>query len=88
MILSFSKVLGNGELLEFDAPNVLLSNFNSHFASLVAQTGPAEAEHLRTLAGASSIAMKVKHQEFNSNNELPEENEESDPLLSSHRKRQ
>ncbi|CAF4171689.1 unnamed protein product, partial [Rotaria sordida] len=41
-------VLGNGELLEFDSPKVLLSNSTSHFTLLVEQTGVAEAEYLRT----------------------------------------
>jgi hypothetical protein len=80
------KILGNGELLEFDAPNVLLSNPTSHFASLVEQTGPTEAEHLRTLANVSSAVMKVKHQRFNCDDESQEENTESDPFLSSHSK--
>ncbi len=73
-------VLGNGELLEFDAPSVLLSNPNSHFTSLVEQTGAAEAEHLRTLA------KKVKHPTFNSDDELLEKDNENDPLISSHEK--
>jgi ABC-type proline/glycine betaine transport system ATPase subunit len=85
-LVSFLKVLGHGELLEFDAPNVLLSNPNSHFTSLVEQTGAAEAEHLRTLASVSSTDMKVEHQTFNSADELLEENNEHDPLLSSHEK--
>ncbi len=73
-------VLGNGELLEFDAPNVLLSNPNSHFTSLVEQAGAGEAEHLRTLA------KKAKHPIFNSDDELLEKDNENDPLLSSHEK--
>ena len=44
------KVLGNGEVFEFDTPSVLLSNPNSYFVSMVEQTGPAEAEYLRNLA--------------------------------------
>jgi hypothetical protein len=82
------KVLGNGELLEFDAPNVLLSNPDSHFTALVEQAGPAEAEYLRTLANASSTAVKIKPQNFNSENEQLEENTENDPLLSPHIKMQ
>jgi ABC-type multidrug transport system fused ATPase/permease subunit len=48
------KVLGNGELLEFDTPHVLLSNPTSHFALLVEETGSAEAENLRILAHTKS----------------------------------
>ncbi|CAF4336430.1 unnamed protein product, partial [Rotaria sordida] len=46
-------VLSNGMLVEFDSPQVLLSNANSHFTLLVEQTGAAEAEYLRTLANSS-----------------------------------
>ncbi len=46
----YLKVLGNGEVLEFDSPYALLSYSNSHFTSLVDQIGSAEAEHLRSLA--------------------------------------
>ncbi|CAF1384435.1 unnamed protein product [Rotaria sordida] len=45
-------VLSNGMLVEFDSPQVLLSNANSYFTSLVEQTGAAEAEYLRTLANS------------------------------------
>ena len=44
------QVLGNGKLLEFDAPDVLLSDSESEFSTLVKQTGVAEAEHIRALA--------------------------------------
>ena len=72
-------------MLEFDAPNILLSDSNSQFASLLKQTGPAEAEYLRTLVDvASSISVKLEHERFNPINELPVENTESDALLSSH----
>ena len=67
---------------------MLLSNPNSHFTSLVEQTGPAEAEHLRNLANASSIVMKIPYENINTDNELLEENNENDPLLSSERKKQ
>ncbi|CAF3686749.1 unnamed protein product [Rotaria sordida] len=69
-------VLGNGELLEFDSPKVLLSNSTSHFASLVEQTGVAEAEYLRTLANMKSTK---------DNHDLDQEplpnGKETDPLL-------
>ncbi|UJR34945.1 hypothetical protein I4U23_027723 [Adineta vaga] len=47
-------VLNNGELLEFDSPNALLSNPTSHFTSLVEQAGTTEAEHLRMLVNVVS----------------------------------
>ncbi|CAF4400641.1 unnamed protein product, partial [Adineta steineri] len=46
-------VLSNGMLVEFDSPQVLLSNTNSQFTLLVEQAGIAEAEYLRTLANSS-----------------------------------
>ncbi|CAF4743672.1 unnamed protein product [Rotaria sp. Silwood1] len=69
-------VLGNGELLEFDSPKILLSNPNSHFASLVEQAGVAEAEHLRTLAN-----MKSTKDNHNLDQELLLDSKETDPLL-------
>ena len=48
--LCMLQVLGNGKLLEFDAPDVLLSDSESEFSTLVKQTGVAEAEHIRALA--------------------------------------
>jgi hypothetical protein len=48
-------VFSDGKLVEFDKPEVLLSNGDSHFASLVEQTGSAEAEHLHTLAKQKRI---------------------------------
>ena len=43
-------MLDRGEMVEFDAGGVLLSNRNSHLSALVAQTGAAEAGYLRSLA--------------------------------------
>jgi len=43
-------VLSDGRLVEFDKPGVLLCNDHSYFASLVEQTGAAEAEYLHKLA--------------------------------------
>ncbi len=85
-MMYFSQVLGNGELLEFDAPTVLLSNPTSQFALLVEQTGPGEAEYLRTLANAATTSAKVKRDQVSFSNDLPESNNENDPLLSSHNK--
>ena len=67
---------------------MLLSDTTSHFASLVQQAGPAEAEYLRNLANASSTAVKTGQQRINPEDELPEDDKENDPLLSSHRKMQ
>lgn len=55
------KVLGHGELLEFDTPVVLLSNPTSHFTSLVEQSEPAEAKHLRALANTKSPQQNIDH---------------------------
>jgi hypothetical protein len=51
-------VLGGGRVLEFDVPEVLLSNDASEFSLLVNQTGEAEAEHLRMLA--SNVGAKTR----------------------------
>jgi len=73
--------LGNGEILEFDTPSILLSNENSYFVSLVEQTGPAEAEYLRTLANRIDSKMKPKTQETMVDDELIPSINENDPLL-------
>lgn len=44
------KVLDRGHLIEFDRPEILLSNPNSQLTFLVEQTGPVEAEYLRNVA--------------------------------------
>ncbi len=75
------KVLGNGEVLEFDSPSALLSNGNSYFVSLVDQTGPAEAEYLRTLANRIDLKVKTKKQERIVDDELISSVNENDPLL-------
>jgi ATP-binding cassette subfamily C (CFTR/MRP) protein 1 len=76
-------VLGNGELLEFDSPHVLLSQYESQFSSLVEQTGVAEAKHLRMLANVASRKLKSKEQKLNdySNAALPPKCGEYDPLI-------
>ncbi len=76
-------MLGNGELLEFDSPNALLSDSESHFSSLVQQTGPREATHLRMLAKNASSKMKSTDQKLNDNKEddLSSDMTEQDPLI-------
>lgn len=55
------QVLNNGEMLEFERPAVLLSNPKSYFVALVEQTGPAEAEYLRTLARRINTTRKEEN---------------------------
>ncbi len=55
------KVLGNGTLLEFDAPIALLSNPTSHLTSLVEPSGTIEAKHLRALANAKLLQKILDH---------------------------
>jgi hypothetical protein len=76
-------VLGNGELLGFDSPDVLLSDSESQFASLVDQTGAGEAEHLRMLANAASKKVKLTDEPLgdHQDDELTLEAEENDPLI-------
>ena len=72
------QVLGNGEILEFDRPTVLLSNPKSYFVSLVEQTGSAEAEYLRVLAHQIDTRMNAKPIDDD-----PSMMSENDPLLPS-----
>ena len=76
-------MLGNGELLEFGSPHVLLSDYQTQFASLVEQTGTAEAEYLRILANAASMKVKSNEQKLDDdeNDELPPDSGENDPLI-------
>ncbi len=71
-------MLGHGEVLEFDTPSILLSNSNSYFVSLVEQTGPAEAEYLRTLA--NRLNSRRKEKKLIDEESIPSGNE-NDPLL-------
>ena len=73
------KVLGHGEVLEFDTPTALLSNRNSYFVSLVEQTGSGEAEYLRTLAKLMNAKIKDKKEEKIANEELISSENENDP---------
>lgn len=44
-------VMHQGQVAEYDTPRNLLGNPNSVFSSMVAETGPQNASHLRALAG-------------------------------------
>ncbi len=77
----YLKVLGHGEVLEFDTPSVLLSNADSYFVSLVEQTGPAETEYLRTLANRLSSRTTEKKREATIDEEPTPSGNENDPLL-------
>ncbi|CAF4061065.1 unnamed protein product [Rotaria sp. Silwood2] len=74
-------VLSNGELVEFDTPFVLLSNSNSYLASLVEQTGPAQAEYLRTLVNRMNQKIILTKKQPFDDDELTSEVNENDPLL-------
>ncbi|CAF4095187.1 unnamed protein product, partial [Rotaria magnacalcarata] len=74
-------VLSHGKLLEFDSPYALLHNSESEFTSLIDQTGAAESDHLRELAHLSALKANFKNQNFNDNNDLPSEEEETDLLM-------
>ena len=76
-------MLGNGEVLEFDTPDALLTNPQSYFTSLVEQTGLAESEHLRTLATSVASTVRLRRKPINLNDNSPTENVETDPLLHS-----
>ncbi len=76
-------MLGNGELLEFDSPDALLSNSGSQFALLVEQTGAVAAEHLRLLASVASSKVKSTDQKLanNKDDDLRLDDGENDPLI-------
>ncbi len=76
-------MLGNGELLEFDSPDALLSNSESQFTLLVEQTGAVETEHLRLLASVASSKVKLTDQKLadSKNDDLRSDGEENDPLI-------
>ncbi|CAF4155270.1 unnamed protein product [Rotaria sordida] len=76
-------VLSNGRLVEFDSPQVLLSNDYSHFSLLVEQTGIGEAEYLRTLANSSESYTRRKQDIYNLDDEPALETTEMDPLVPS-----
>lgn len=51
--------------MEFDSPQILLTNSESQFASLVEQTGAAEAEYLRAMANVPSSKLESNNQQVN-----------------------
>jgi hypothetical protein len=76
-------VLSDGKVVEFDVPEVLLSNGQSYFASLVEQAGAAEAEYLRSLANSSEANTRRREEIYVADEELGEEINETDPLVPS-----
>ncbi|KAF9090660.1 hypothetical protein BGX29_011350 [Mortierella sp. GBA35] len=52
-IIDYDRILvmHQGQVAEYDTPRNLLSNLDSVFSSMVAETGAQNATHLRTLAG-------------------------------------
>jgi len=76
-------VLSDGRLVEFDTPEVLLSNSHSYFASMVEQTGAAEAEYLRTLAKPIQSDTRRRREICISDEESTPETNETDPLVPS-----
>ena len=68
-------------MIELDSPEVLLSNNHSDFASLVEQTGAAEAEYLRTLAKSTESYTKQRRDVYTLNEEPVLESNETDPLV-------
>jgi hypothetical protein len=76
-------VLSDGKLVEFNTPEVLLSNNHSYFASLVEQTGAVEAEYLRTLAKPTRYNTKRRREICMSDEESAPETNETDPLVPS-----
>ncbi|CAF2833335.1 unnamed protein product, partial [Rotaria sp. Silwood2] len=76
-------VLSYGKLVEFDSPQVLLSNNYSHFSLLVEQTGIAEAEYLRTLANPAESYRRRVREIYNLDDEPILETNEMDPLVPS-----
>lgn len=74
-------MFGNGELIEFDTLQALLSNPDSHFISLLEQTGPAKADYLRTLENAAAAKMKLKEQKIATGEELPLDSNEKNTRI-------
>jgi hypothetical protein len=72
-------VLGGGRVLEFDTPEVLLSNGRSHFSSLVEQSGVGEAEHLRMLV--RNMETRRRTEGVILNEMTKEDSNETDPLM-------
>jgi hypothetical protein len=75
--------LGDGRVLEFESPDVLLSNDESELSLLVKQTGSAEAEHLRMMANSTlRNGLNVEeHTHIDTNDEMPYDAAETDRLL-------
>jgi hypothetical protein len=75
--------LGDGRVLEFESPDVLLSNDESELSLLVKQTGSAEAEHLRMMARLAADRVFTSTHTFSiaEDDQLVKDAEEQDPLI-------
>ncbi len=67
--------------MEFDTPQMLLSDANSHFSSLVDQTGAGEAEHLRILVNDAESNAQENHEIVIDNENSLEDISETDSLI-------
>ena len=76
-------MLGDGKLLEFDSPQVLLSNAGSHFSSMVRQSGLGEAEHLRGLANTEQPSVERQAETVMEDEETMDDGNETAPFLAS-----
>jgi hypothetical protein len=74
-------VLDSGCVLEFDTPQALLSDRESQFSSLVAQSGVAEADHLRLLVNEPDQRLNKQHETTIAQEIAPEDASETDRLL-------
>ena len=69
-------------MVEFDQPRVLLSRYDSYFSRMVEQTGPTEAEYLRTLANSERVYSN-RRDEFTSTVDEAKDDDakETDPFI-------
>jgi hypothetical protein len=67
--------------MEFDAADVLLADVRSHLSTLVEQTGPIEAEHLRRLANMKRSVRKTRTETNIEIDASTIDSNETDPLL-------
>lgn len=53
-------VMGSGEVIEYDHPYILLSDPNSHFSSMVRETGEKSSQNLFQIAKDSYFQSNLK----------------------------